>query len=103
VRQLKNTIEQAVIMTDDDVIRPEYLPANMSREIEIYENSPEETGLSELLERTELHYLNMYYEKYQSIREAAKYLKMSPTTFLRHRTELLAKYSPGANHKSDVV
>lgn len=93
VRQLKNVVEQSVIMTDGDVISPNELSINTTGKIPIYESPQESGSLSELLERTELRYLNMYYEKYGNIRDAAKHLKMSPTTFLRHKTTLSQKYS----------
>ena len=92
VRQLKNAIEQAMIMTDGDVIQPENLPVNVARNAVPFQEPQEGMSLSEFLERTELQYLNVYYHKCGSIREAAKRLKMSPTTFLRHRACLTQKY-----------
>lgn len=94
IRQLKNTIEHAVILSEGDVIEPEYLALRISGE-KPQASVPElsdDSGLKELLEQTELQYLNMYYEKYGNIRAAASRLKMSPTTFLRHKTDLENKY-----------
>ncbi len=94
IRQLKNTIEHAVILSEGDIIEPEHLalrlPDNHTN-VTVPELKDDE-GLKELLEQTELQYLNMYYEKYGNIRAAAKRLKMSPTTFLRHKTEFENKY-----------
>lgn len=92
VRQLKNAIEQAMIMTDGDVIQPENLPVNVVREAVPFKEPQEGMSLNEFLERMELQYLNTYYQKCGSVREAAKRLKMPPTTFLRHRTSLMKKY-----------
>ena len=92
VRQLKNAIEQAVIMTDGDMIHPDSLPAEVTGHMPLYESVTEVADIDELLERMELRYLNMYYEKYGNIRDAARHLNMSPTTFLRHRTQLNTKY-----------
>lgn len=92
VRQLKNAIEQSVIMTDGDMIQPDSLPVEVAGHVQLYEPPAEDADMGELLERMELRYLNMYYEKYGNIRDAAKHLNMSPTTFLRHRTQLNAKY-----------
>jgi len=92
VRQLKNAIEQAMIMTDGDVIQPENLPVNVARGTIVFKESKENMSLNEFLEQMELQYLNSYYQKCGSVREAAKRLNMSPTTFLRHRTTLMKKY-----------
>ena len=89
-----NTIEHAVILSETDLIEPDCLALHIPGKShapsmpELKENE----GLKELLEQTELKYLNMYYEKYGNIRAAASRLKMSPTTFLRHKTELENKY-----------
>lgn len=94
VRQLRNVIEQAVIMTDGDVIHPHVLSIDTGDALAAYvDPADESSSLTELLERTELRYLNLYYEKYGNIRDAAKHLDMAPTTFLRHRTNLMKKYS----------
>lgn len=93
VRQLKNTVEQAVIMTDGDLISPDSLPVEVSRDTQFPSASPESADMAELLERLEWRYLNLYYEKYDNIREAARRLNMSPTTFLRHRNNLNEKFN----------
>lgn len=91
VRQLKNAVEQAVIVADGDMIGPESLAVSVQGPLS---GRPldENMGLNELLERVELQYLEQYYETCGSIRDAAKKLKMSPTTFLRHKTLLAEKY-----------
>ncbi|MBR1781678.1 MAG: sigma 54-interacting transcriptional regulator [Oscillospiraceae bacterium] len=95
VRQLKNAVEQAVIMTDGDVIQPELLPGD--RQIPQPTGfSGEDLDLTELLERTELRYLNLYYEQYGNIRDAARHLQMSPATFQRRRKQFTEKYEPEA-------
>ena len=99
VRQLKNVIEQAVIITDNDLIQPESLPLKTTGELGLYPSShpSEALDIHELLEKTELRYLNLYYERYHSIREAAKHLQMSPTTFLRHWEQLNRKHKNSAD------
>lgn len=92
VRQLKNVVEQAVILTDGDVIRPESLSINVESPSLSGEGLAGDMGLDELLERVELQYLNQYYDSCGSVRDAARRLKMSPTTFLRHKTRLTEKY-----------
>ena len=92
VRQLRNTIEQAVILTDGDVIRPDSLPVSAGDSTVLYETESGDVSLTELLERMELQYLDLYYETYGNIRDAARHLQMSPTTFLRHKTLLSGKY-----------
>ena len=91
VRQLKNTIEQATIITDTDLIQPESLPMNVAGSEPVQE-VPAEAGLNEMLERMELRYLQTFYERYGSIRKAAERLKLPPTTFLRHWERLRQKY-----------
>lgn len=91
VRQLKNTIEQAVIITDTDLIQPESLPVNVAGQ-DSGQEVPEEAGLNEMLERMELRYLQTFYERYGSIRKAAERLRLPPTTFLRHWEKLRQKY-----------
>lgn len=95
VRQLRNIIEQTVILTDGDVIRPDSLPVNAGDNLALYESASGDVSLDELLERMELRYLDLYYETYGNIRDAARHLRMSPTTFLRHKTALTKKYGGG--------
>ncbi len=97
VRQLKNTIEQAVIMCDNDTILPEYLPIQCREQGGLLPCDLSDQGLDELLEQTERQYLNLYYDKYGSVRKAAQQLKIPPTTFLRHRNHLNAKYGDRAS------
>ena len=92
VRQLKNIIEQAVIMSEGNEIHADTLPLRRSETLEQDRETAESRGMTELLEQVELRYLNLYYERCGNIRDAARSLKMSPTTFLRHRTQLSEKY-----------
>lgn len=92
VRQLRNIIEQACIMSDSDEIQPEHLPMEFRGEHIPAHEDVEISGLKVILEQIEQQYLNTYYQKYPNIRDAAKHLKMAPTTFLRRRTQLNEKY-----------
>ncbi len=99
VRQLKNAVEQAVIMCDGDTIQPEHLPvrggalpAVTGAGIPLAPAAMEGQSLTEMLERTEKQYLDLAYERHGSVREAAKSLGMSSATFQRHKAELDRKY-----------
>ena len=92
VRQLRNVIEQSVIITDSDVITPEFVPIKADVPALFPTDISISGGLKEMLEQVELQYLNEYYAKYNNIRDAAEQLKMSPTTFLRRKTQLTEKY-----------
>ena len=92
VRQLRNVIEQSVIITDSAVITPEFVPIKADVPALFPTDISISGGLKEMLEQVELQYLNEYYAKYNNIRDAAEQLKMSPTTFLRRKTQLTEKY-----------
>ncbi|MCL2767818.1 MAG: sigma 54-interacting transcriptional regulator [Synergistaceae bacterium] len=91
VRQLKNVIEQAVILSDEDTVTRKDLPLDSMWQQKGVE-MPEDASIAELLERMEYAFLSQYYEKYGSVRAAAQQLKMSPSTFQRHRVRLMKKY-----------
>ena len=48
--------------------------------------------LKTLLERTEYEYLTVAYDKYRSVREAARHLGMDPATFVRRRKKFREKF-----------
>lgn len=93
VRQLRNTIEQAVILTDSDIIHPDSLPIRVEENVALPEIPYEDISIDDLLERIELQYLDLYYETYGSVREAARHLQMTPSTFLRHKKVFSEKYN----------
>ena len=85
-------------MSDSDEIQPEHLPMEFRGEHIPAHEDVEISGLKVILEQIEQQYLNTYYQKYPNIRDAAKHLKMAPTTFLRRRTQLNEKYQGWAIH-----
>ena len=87
IRELKNVIEHAVIISSDDSIEADELPIYQKRtgEKEIYRKYI--SNLPAYLHEIELKYINEAYEKYGSVRKAAKSLGISPATFVRKRAE----------------
>jgi transcriptional regulator with PAS, ATPase and Fis domain len=91
IREVKNVVERAVIMSDSD-----YISANELSLTNITPTSddPIRDGidLKEYLERIEFDYLNRTYEKFNSVRMAAAFLNMSKATFLRKRKLYAEKF-----------
>lgn len=90
VRELINTIERMVILSDGDTLMPEDLP----REIRIQSNSnicgdvvAGQTPLKEALENYESKLLQKVLEKSDSLVQAATLLKIHPTTLWRKMTK----------------
>ncbi|WP_315115036.1 sigma 54-interacting transcriptional regulator [uncultured Clostridium sp.] len=94
VRELKNIIERVVIMSGNDKILRSDLPIKcgfdfMEPQIGYID---EEINLKELVETFELKFINTAYEKYNNVRDAAKYLGMDASTFVRKRKRYIEKY-----------
>lgn len=95
IRELRNIIERAVIISNEDEIGPDALhlfpvkerPETKSRVLDPVKD------LKTAMEELELEYINHAYEKYGNIREAAESLGMTPSTFVRKRQ----KYTKGAD------
>ncbi len=100
IRELKNIVERAVIISSGDEIKPEDLhllrptnpvvPAEQAAEEAAPETAaevPDElpSDLNETLEKLEYHYLTMAYEQEGNVRAAAKALGITPSTFVRKR------------------
>lgn len=100
IRELKNIVERAVIISSGDEIQPEDLCLlQSSKPIVIVEKKdyaseqedasplPERlpSNLTETLERLEYHYLMLAYEQEGNVRAAAKALGITPSTFVRKR------------------
>lgn len=93
VRELKNIIERAMIMSRDDYITDEDFCGIMKPlPIMVKESLEKEINLNEILEKMELDYIDRAYDKYHNVRTAAKYLGMKPSTFVRKRKEYRFKY-----------
>lgn len=82
VRELKNVIERIIVMSDGDLITAEDLPMHKNRMLTIC-GVEEKESLKDKLERAEYMYMADAYERWGSIRKAAKQLQMSAPTFVR--------------------
>ena len=99
IREVKNVVERAVIMSDSDFISANELSlTNITPSSE----DPFRDGLDlkEYLERIEFDYINRTYEKFNSVRIAAAFLNMSKATFLRKRKLYAEKF--GATLTDDM-
>lgn len=94
VRELKNIVERVVIMSSNDVILKSDLPINNTFNLleEEIGSIDEEVNLKEIVERFELKFINKAFENYKNVRDAAKYLGMDPSTFVRKRKKYTDKY-----------
>lgn len=87
IRELRNIIERAVIISNDDEIMPDALHIYSSEERPMVKSrilSPVK-DLKTALEELELEYINHAYETYGNVREASASLGMTPSTFVRKR------------------
>ncbi len=93
VRELKNVIEQSVIMAENDVIDPNSLCFNSVNPLNFDCQAESDLSMTEILEHMELQFLNLAYEKCGNVRDAARHLGMAPSTYIRHKKYLLEKHS----------
>ncbi len=93
VRELKNILEEVVVMSDSEKISREDFA--ISKEIMLDQSRPEEgKTLERIMAETEYKYLCQAMEKCKSIRKAAGYLGIPPTTYAR-RMKLLEEQLKG--------
>lgn len=91
IRELRNIVERAVIISAGDEITPECLPIfpqghpvrEDTREKPVMIGPVED--LKTAMEELELEYINQAYEKYGNVRDAAESLGMTASTFVRKR------------------
>ena len=91
IRELRNIVERAVIISSGDEIMPDSLPVfpagdrpcGEKREKQVMLGQVED--LKEAMGELELRYINHAYEKYGNVRDAAESLGMTPSTFVRKR------------------
>lgn len=89
IRELKNIIERAVIISGEDEIEPEHLSIVENKNSRKTSSIPElTTDLKSYLERLESEYMRQAYEKYGNVRDAAKSLGMNASTFVRKRKKM---------------
>ncbi len=86
IRELKNVVERAIIISNSDVIMPDDLPLFQKRNTD---SDPEAakhiSDLPAYIEKVEKKYIEAAYKQYGSVRKAAKSLNISPATFVRKR------------------
>lgn len=100
IRELKNIIERAIIVSSGNEIRADDLhiysqrsSTNPAKESSVSpasvpsKNTPIELpqNLEETMAKTEYQYLVLAYHKYGNVRDAAKAMNMTPSTFVRKR------------------
>ena len=84
VRQLENTIEHLVILTEENEIMPNDLPKEIIKDKDIaLDLSSEVVPLKKLREETERKMIIAALRKFSSIREAAKHLEIDHSTLVR--------------------
>lgn len=99
IRELKNIVERAIIISSDNEIKPEDLHLHhQSQPIIIEKDAPVDieklqkpqeidfpVDVQDILLRTEYHYLTAAYAKFGNVRDAAQALGITPSTFVRKR------------------
>lgn len=87
IRELKNIVERAIIISGEDEIKTDAIPITTKREpkktapkaLEAVDN------LQEVLQKLEGEYMEQAYKEYGNVRDAADSLGMNPSTFVRKR------------------
>lgn len=91
IRELRNIVERAVIISSEDEIMSDSLPvfsaAGPSRADKKQKQMliGQVKDLKTAMEELELEYINQAYEKYGNVRDAAQSLGMTASTFVRKR------------------
>ncbi len=90
VRELKNIIERAVVMSDNEWITGEDIQRLSSFEQEeiLVSESTEFPSLKEAVDQLETNLLERAYQRYGNVRDAAKALGIDSSTFVRKRQRL---------------
>ncbi|WP_353094577.1 sigma 54-interacting transcriptional regulator [Tissierella praeacuta] len=87
VRELRNIIERIMVMSEKDIIGKSDLPNNIlvwDKEQNII-NENEIVPLKQALNKVERHLLEIAFNTYGNVRDAAKVLEIDPSTFVRKR------------------
>ncbi|MDD9150240.1 MULTISPECIES: sigma-54 interaction domain-containing protein [unclassified Sporolactobacillus] len=90
VRELKNVVERAFIMSEEDTITAASLSLRTPRIPRPADNG-EGIDLKKILEEIESEYIDHAYEKYHNVRAAARSLRMDPATYTRKRKKYSGK------------
>ena len=106
IRELKNIVERAIIISPSDSIKPEDLhihsaskPIVIIKESDFSDNTknslppfPEfPINLKNTLEKIEYTYMAQAYKFFGNVRDAAKNLGLTPSTFVRKRKQYQQK------------
>ena len=100
IRELKNVIERAVVISTKDEITPHDLHIHVHgglNEKPLFTKekaNPLPENLKETLESIEYNYLKSAYEQYGNVRDAAKSLGITASTFVRKRL----RYEQNSHH-----
>ncbi|MCI8649765.1 MAG: sigma 54-interacting transcriptional regulator [Anaerotruncus sp.] len=90
LRELRNVVERAMILCNDDVIDLGDLP--IQEGVQLSEQEVEEFAgpldLRRLVAEMELRYIHSAYQKYGNVRDAARSLGLDPSTYVRKRSKL---------------
>lgn len=88
VRQLKNTIERMVVLSNNDLITVEDIPHKVRQLLKDHTICVEEgLTLKEAVTRLEAKMINEAYNKHGNVRAAAKALGIDPSTLVRKRNK----------------
>lgn len=111
IRELKNVVERAIIISRTNEITPDELPLYQSKKPTTMDDSNDwatadtavppksyPTNLPQLLDDLEYEYLLDAYKKYGTVRTAAKALGMTASTFVRKR-KLYEEKHPDTTHR----
>ncbi len=106
IRELKNIVERAIIISPADAIKPENLHIHSPNKPIVIIKEKENPSTSEKfppampdfpinlkdeLEKIEYTYMAQAYEVFGNVREAAKNLGLTPSTFVRKRKQYQQK------------
>ena len=106
IRELKNIVERAIIISPADAIKPENLHIHSPNKPIVIIKEKENTSTSENfssaipefpmnlkheLEKIEYTYMTQAYEVFGNVRDAAKNLGLTPSTFVRKRKQYQQK------------
>ena len=89
IRELKNLVERAVIISSEDLIGSESIPVDAGERSPNVKRNKSETfiDLKSELQRIELQYMEKAYKTCGNVRDAAASLGMTPPTFVRKRKQ----------------
>ncbi|MBS4536745.1 sigma 54-interacting transcriptional regulator [Clostridium sp. D2Q-14] len=87
IRELRNMIARLVVVSNSDIITVRDLPVDLDLSLTMphVEFPTENINLDKLIKQYEKNIMDRAYEKFNNVRDAAKYLGMHPSTFVRKR------------------